>query len=65
MSEKILIGDKWYVAATSSRSEERLQVLKHGQSFALFDHFGDIQPGDQGLYHHDTRFLSLQELTMA
>ena len=64
MSEKILIGDKWYVAATSSRSEERLQVLKHGQSFALFDHFGDIQPGDQGLYHHDTRFLSLQELTI-
>ena len=48
MSEKILIGDKWYVAATSSRSEERLQVLKHGQSFALFDQVHETDVAAEG-----------------
>ena len=31
----------------------------------MFDRFGDIQvlgPGEQGLYHEDTRYLSYQEL---
>src|SRR4029453_19046443 len=62
--EKIQIGEKGEVAATAARTEDRPQVLKHGKTFALFDHFGDIQPGDQGIYHHDTRFLSFQELTI-
>ena len=35
--------------------------MKHGDTFGLFDHYGDIVPHDgssEGLYHHDTRFLS-------
>ena len=67
MADKIQIGDKWYVAATSARTEETPQVLKNDQTFVLFDRFGDIQalgPGEQGLYHEDTRFLSYQELTI-
>ena len=65
MSEKIRIGDQWYVLATSARAEERLQVLKSDETFALFNRFGDIQPwdaGEQGLYQDDTRFLSRLEM---
>ncbi|MCC6531730.1 MAG: amylo-alpha-1,6-glucosidase [Burkholderiales bacterium] len=67
MAERIQIGDQWYVAATSARSEENPKVLKHDRTFVLFDRFGDIQalaPGEQGLYHDDTRFLSHQALTL-
>jgi hypothetical protein len=35
--------------------------LKHGDTFAVFDHRGDIgsEPGNpEGLYHRDTRMLS-------
>jgi glycogen debranching enzyme len=48
-------------AAAAGRAEERTRVLKHGDTFAVFDHCGDITPdglGEQGLYHHDTRHLS-------
>jgi glycogen debranching enzyme len=65
MPQKIQIGDKWYVAATSASAEDQSQVLKNDETFAIFDRFGDIQvlaPGKEGLYHKDTRYLSHQEL---
>ena len=65
MADKIQIGDKWYVAATSARTDDSPQVLKNDETFVMFDHFGDVQvlgPGEQGLYHEDTRYLSYQEL---
>jgi len=65
MAEKIQIDDKWYVSVTSARSDESPQVLKNDETFVMFDRFGDVQvigPGEQGLYHQDTRFLSYQEL---
>lgn len=40
---------------------DRTRVLKHGDTFAVFDHCGDITRGglgEQGLYHHGTRHLS-------
>jgi len=40
---------------------DRTRVLKHGDTFAVFDHRGDITRGglgEQGLYHHGTRHLS-------
>ncbi|HEV8690755.1 MAG TPA: glycogen debranching N-terminal domain-containing protein [Ideonella sp.] len=64
MDARVQIGDQWYVAATAARHENPPQVLKHGDTFALFDRLGDIHPGDQGLYHLDTRFLSYLELTL-
>lgn len=67
MPQKIQIGDKWYVAATSASAEEQPRVLKNDVAFAMFDRFGDIQvlsPGKEGLYHNDTRYLSHQELTI-
>jgi len=65
MNDQIRIGDDWYVAATTARAEEFPQVIKSGDTFALFDRFGDIRTwglGEQGLYHQDTRFLSNLEL---
>ncbi|RYF42582.1 MAG: amylo-alpha-1,6-glucosidase [Comamonadaceae bacterium] len=67
MPQKIQIGEKWYVAATSATVEEQPQVLKSGETFAMFDRFGDIQavvPGKEGLYHDDTRYLSHLEFTV-
>lgn len=59
--EVIRIEDQYYILATSSLADERTQVLKHGETFAVFDRYGDIQPiglGAQGLYYEGTRFLS-------
>jgi glycogen debranching enzyme len=67
MAKKIQIGDKWYVAATFASPEEQPQTLKSGDTFAMFDRFGDIAvlaPGKEGLYHDDTRYLSHQEFTI-
>ena len=63
---KIQIDDKWYVLATYAQHEQP-QVLKNDETFAMFDRFGDIAvlaPGQEGLYHNDTRYLSHQELTI-
>src|SRR5271155_4260800 len=45
----------------ASLADERTRVLKHGDTFAVFDHYGDVKPGglgEAGLYHEGTRFLS-------
>ena len=63
--EAIRIEERWYVLATSSRAGDPARVLKHGESFALFDRFGDMPragTGEHGLYHQGTRYLSLLEL---
>ncbi len=63
----IQVDDRWYVLATSSRTDDRTRVLKHDDLFGLFDRWGDIQPigiGDQGLYFGGTRFLSRLEFNV-
>ncbi len=55
------VDQQYYILATSSLADEQDRVLKHGDSFALFDRYGDIKPvglGEEGLYHEGTRFLS-------
>jgi glycogen debranching enzyme len=67
MDDVTEIGGQSYVAATSSRLDDRTRTLKHGDSFAVFDRFGDIQAighGEQGIYHEDTRYLSRLELRL-
>ena len=67
MKDVIQIDDQWYVLATSSRADDRTLVLKEGESFGLFDRYGDIQHiglGEQGLYHEGTRYLSRYELNI-
>jgi glycogen debranching enzyme len=49
------------IVAASCVADERTRVLKHGDTFAVFDHYGDVKPGglgEEGLYHEGTRFLS-------
>jgi len=60
--------DKYHVVATSSLSGTGTRVLKHGDSFAVFSRFGDVQQvglGEQGLYHEGTRHLSRLRLRLA
>ena len=67
MEDVIQIDDEWYVLATSSRTDDRTRVLKQGETFGLFDRYGDIQHigiGEQGLYHQGMRFLSQYEMSI-
>jgi glycogen debranching enzyme len=51
----------YQILAYAERADDRTRVLKHDDTFAVFDHFGDIKPGglgEEGLYHEGTRFLS-------
>ncbi|BCS52550.1 amylo-alpha-1,6-glucosidase [Geobacter sp. SVR] len=68
MKEVIQVEDRYYILAASDRAAECLRVLKHGETFAIFDCHGDIQPiglGEQGIFHEGTRFLSKLELRFA
>jgi glycogen debranching enzyme len=58
---------EFYIQATASLAERRARTLKHDDTFALFDHFGDLIAGSDspdGIYHEDTRFLSYLRLTI-
>ncbi len=62
-----LAAGQYHILAASSPADERKRVLKHGDTFAVFDHYGDIKPGglgEEGLYHEGTRFLSCLLLEM-
>ena len=65
MEEIISVNDQFYILASSSMADDRTRVLKHGETFGVYDRYGDIQPvgrGTQGVFHQGTRFLSRQEL---
>ena len=67
MEEKIRVEDEFYILATFSLAEKNRRVLKHGETFAVFDHYGDILclgSCEQGIYHEGTRFLSRLELRL-
>jgi glycogen debranching enzyme len=54
-------GASHHILTTSNFADVRSHVLKHGDTFAVFDHYGRIKPGgldEEGLYHEGTRFLS-------
>jgi glycogen debranching enzyme len=53
--------DQFYILSSSAHIDDRTRVMKHGDTFAVFDRFGDIEPignGELGIYDHDTRILS-------
>lgn len=62
MPEEIIrVREHFYILASSPRIDDRTRVLKHGDTFAAFNRFGDIDRfggTELGLYHQDTRFLS-------
>lgn len=70
MVASISNADQWYVTA-NAKVEEPTRVLKHGDTFGVFDSHGDIfqstpetngELTKQGLYHAGTRYLSHWEL---
>jgi glycogen debranching enzyme len=65
LSDLIEVGQQFYIRADSSLADGRTLVLLHSDTFAVFDRYGDIQPigpGQQGLFHEETRYLSRLEL---
>lgn len=58
---------QFFIPAAASLEERRPRTLKHGDTFAVFDHNGDALSGPgspEGLYHRDTRHLSHYYLTV-
>ena len=67
VDDVIRVNDQFYILSTSSMADDRTRVLKHDDTFVVFDRHGDIRPvgqGVQGLYHEGTRFLSRLELRL-
>jgi glycogen debranching enzyme len=53
------------IAVTDTLQQRHTRTLKHGDTFAVIDHRGDLggEPGNpEGLYHRDTRMLSQFQL---
>ena len=67
MSDIIRIQGHSYILATSPRIGGRHLTLKQGDSFAVFDRFGDlgtVGAAEQGVYHRGTRVLSQHEFRL-
>jgi glycogen debranching enzyme len=63
----IEVENKHYILATSSFADQRTMVLKHGNTFGIFDYHGDIYQvgsGKQGIYHEGTRHVARMELNI-
>jgi glycogen debranching enzyme len=68
MDELLPVEEPFAIVSEAERSATPTRVLKHGESFAVFDAHGDIVPGSgsqHGLFHAGTRFLSACELLVA
>ena len=67
MDDVIRVQDQFYILATASNAVQPTAVLKHDDTFAVFDHSGDIGTFgacEQGLYHEGTRYLSVLRLRL-
>ena len=66
---EVLDGDPppFYISASASLSQLGIQALKQGDTFAIFNPYGDIlswKESPEGLFHNDTRHLSRLDLTL-
>src|SRR5262249_25631012 len=67
MAGAAAVEDPFYIVASSPLADEQRRVLKQGETFAVFDHHGDIKKGglgEEGIYHDGTRHLSSQVLRL-
>ena len=65
LSEQNPGAPEFYIPASPSLIERKPRTLKHGDTFAVFDHYGDLSgspANPEGLYYQDTRYLSLLRL---
>jgi glycogen debranching enzyme len=67
MTEVVSLDEQFAIVADVDHGGAPRRVLKHGDTFGVFDLHGDVIPlenGEQGLYHAGTRFLSRFELLL-
>ncbi len=60
-------GPQFAIAVSATLQQRRTRTLKHGDTFAVFDHRGDVggEPGNpEGIYRRDTRMLSQLQLLL-
>jgi glycogen debranching enzyme len=64
--DDLIIGEHYYILASSVAADLPKLVLKHDTAFLVADRRGDFPniPGEFGFYVNDTRFLSLFELRL-
>ncbi|MDB6067597.1 MAG: glycogen debranching enzyme family protein [Pedosphaera sp.] len=65
MSDIIEVQGQYYILANASMADMGNRVLKHADTFAIFDRHGDIRPlgfENQGVFHEGTRFVSRWKL---
>ena len=61
MSDVIEVQGHYYIRANASIADAGSRVLKHADTFAIFDRHGNVRPlgfENQGIFHEGTRFLS-------
>src|ERR1700682_850000 len=61
VADIVRVKDQYYVKATSALADDRTRVLTYGETFAVLNRYGDIEPlgfGQFGLFHSETRYLS-------
>jgi glycogen debranching enzyme len=66
VSKSMTYEGRTYILASSLLAEHRVRVLKHNETFAVFDRYGEIYSaldGEEGLYYKGTRHLSYSEFT--
>jgi len=62
------VTQNFYIATQSSPADDRTRVLKYGNTFAVFDRYGDIETvglREEGIFCEGTRFLSQLEFHLA
>ncbi len=67
MKPAVDIQDPYYIVAEQDGQDASTRSLKHGETFGVFDAFGDIGATghEQGIYHNGTRHLSRCQLKLA
>ena len=58
---------KFHIPADVVNYDDRVKVLNHFDTFAIFDRWGDVHPHGkkaQGIFHYGTRFINRLELRL-
>ena len=61
MTDIVRLENEYYIRASSGLADDRTRVLKYGDTFAVFNRFGDIEPvgpSQFGLFHVECRHVS-------
>jgi len=61
LTDIVRVENEYYVRASSALADDRTRVLKYGDTFSVFNRFGDIEPvgpSKFGLFYSECRHLS-------